>query len=41
MRTHNPDTPTVRDWITAAIAAPAIVFGIPALAELTVWVVLR
>ncbi|WP_256977359.1 hypothetical protein [Microbacterium sp. Yaish 1] len=41
MRTHNPDTPTARDWITAGIAAPAIVFGIPALAEITVRVVLR
>jgi hypothetical protein len=41
MRTHNPDAPTVRDWITAAIAVPTIVLGIPAVAELTAWVVLR
>lgn len=39
MRTQ--DTPTLRDWLTAAIAVPAIVLGLPALAEAVVWVVAR
>lgn len=39
--TRNDDTPTARHWVIAFTALSALIFGVPALAELVTGLVLR